>query len=159
MLPNLTLTLANGSTYPLSDYTQHVILVVNTATRCGFARQFSPLEQLYQRYQLHHFVVLGFPCDQFAHQEPLEDSELPTTCQLNYGVTFPLHQKCEVNGSKEHPLFTWLKHSQSGFLTPHIKWNFTKFLIDRQGNVIKRYAPHTSIDTIAHDVERLINIK
>ncbi|MCW6661931.1 glutathione peroxidase [Aerococcaceae bacterium NML201209] len=155
-LPNIALTLSTGEQYPLETYAGQVLLVVNTATQCGFTPQLEGLETLYQTYRGHGFTVLGFPCNQFGSQEPLANEDIATTCQLNYGVTFPLHQKCEVNGTQTHPLFQWLKQEQGGILTDDIKWNFTKFLIDRQGNVIKRYAPTTTPEQIHKEIEETL---
>lgn len=155
-LPNIALTLSTGEQYPLETYAGQVLLVVNTATQCGFTPQLEGLETLYQTYRDQGFTVLGFPCNQFGSQEPLADEDMAPTCQLNYGVTFPLHQKCEVSGTQTHPLYQWLKQEQGGILTDDIKWNFTKFLIDRQGNVIKRYAPTTTPEQIRKEIEEVI---
>ncbi|MDO4432593.1 MAG: glutathione peroxidase [Aerococcaceae bacterium] len=155
MLPNISLTLSNGHSYSLTDYQDYVILVVNTATQCGLTPQFSGLEALYQQFREQKFVVLGFPSNQFA-QETLSDDAMASACQLNFGVTFPLHQRCQVNGDEAHPLFEWLKQEQGGLLTSAIKWNFTKFLIDRNGKVIKRYAPQVTPEQIGEDVATLI---
>lgn len=155
-LPHIALTLSTGEQYPLETYAEQVLLVVNTATQCGFTPQLEGLETLYQTYRDQGFTVLGFPCNQFGSQEPLANEDIATTCQLNYGVTFPLHQKCEVNGTQTHPLFQWLKQEQGGILTDDIKWNFTKFLIDRQGNVIKRYAPTTTPEQIRKEIEEVL---
>ncbi|MCW6664341.1 glutathione peroxidase [Aerococcaceae bacterium NML191219] len=155
-LPHIALTLSTGEQYPLETYAGQVLLVVNTATECGFTPQLEGLETLYQSYRDQGFAVLGFPCNQFGSQEPLANEDIAPACQLNYGVTFPLHQKCEVNGTQTHPLFQWLKQEQGGILTNDIKWNFTKFLIDRQGNVIKRYAPTTTPEQIHKEIEETL---
>ncbi|UUX32831.1 glutathione peroxidase [Fundicoccus culcitae] len=154
-LPDFTLVKSNGSAYPFNNYNNYVILVVNTATQCGLADQFSGLETLYQTYKDQQFVVLGFPSNQF-NQENVADSEMEATCQLNYGVTFPMHQQIDVNGKSEAALFTWLKTEKGGLLTSDIKWNFTKFLIDRDGKVIKRYSPKTEPKNITKDIEKLL---
>lgn len=155
-LPIMELTLSSGERYNLQDYNGQVLLVVNTATQCGFTPQLTGLEALYQDFHEQGFTVLGFPCNQFGSQEPLANDALAPTCQLNYGVTFPLHQKCDVNGDEAHPLFRWLKQERGGILTDDIKWNFTKFLIDRNGNVIKRYAPTTTPEQIREDIAQLL---
>jgi len=143
----------------LADYKDHVILVVNTATWCGLAPQFDALEALYQKYKSQKFVILGFPCNQFARQEPVSDADMTQTCSLNYGVTFPLSQKIAVNGSKTHPLFKYLKDSiPNGILGTIIKRNFTKFLIDRNGNPVQRYAPITTPTQIQTDIIALLSV-
>ncbi|MBR7927416.1 glutathione peroxidase [Aerococcaceae bacterium zg-ZUI334] len=154
-LPNILLTRSNGETYPLHDYCSHVLLVVNTATGCGLAPQMNELETLYQTYKEQKFSVLGFPSNQFK-QEKVSDDEMVSTCQLTFGTTFPLHQTVQVNGEQTAPIFQWLKSECRGLLSEDIKWNFTKFLINRKGQVIKRYAPTTSPKSIAKDIEKAL---
>lgn len=143
----------NGTDLALSSYAGQVVLVVNTASQCGFTPQFQGLEKLYETYEPKGLVVLGFPCDQFGHQEPGEDAEIDDFCQLNFGVTFPMFSKIEVNGQQAHPLYRWLREEKSGILGDAIKWNFTKFLVGRDGQVVKRYAPTTTPEQIADDIE------
>ena len=127
-----------GQDQDLSAYLGQVVLVVNTASKCGFTPQFGGLEQLYTDLRDEGFVVLGFPCDQFANQEFAEDSETAEFCQLNYGVSFPMFAKVDVNGAEAHPLFAWMRSEKGGVLGDAIKWNFTKFLVDRSGRVVRR---------------------
>lgn len=140
----------------LEDYKGKVILIVNTATKCGLKNQFSSLETLYQKYKDDGFVVLGFPSNQFLNQEPGTDEEVSQACQLNFGVTFPLFSKINVNGKDAHPLFKYLTKQQSGILGGAIKWNFTKFLIDRDGNVIDRFAPKTEPEAFEDEIKKLL---
>jgi len=147
----------DGSKKTLRDLEGKVALIVNTASQCGFTPQFGGLEQLYQRFKDRGFVVLGFPCNQFGAQDPGSNGEIAGFCQKNYGVSFPMHAKIEVNGSDAHPLFAQLKKAAPGLLgSERIKWNFTKFLVDSKGHVVKRYAPTTKPDEIATDVEALL---
>lgn len=146
--------LNDGSLRKLNKYKGQVLLVVNTASQCGFTPQYKGLQELYTAYKDRGFAVLAFPCDQFGHQEPGSDEEIASFCETNYGVDFPLFSKIEVNGDHAHPLYKFLKSEQGGLLGDAIKWNFTKFLIDKQGNVIERYAPLTPPDNIARDIER-----
>ncbi|UVI30798.1 glutathione peroxidase [Paenibacillus spongiae] len=132
-----------GDELSLSDYRGQVLLIVNTATKCGFAPQFKELQQLYEKYKEQGFTVLGFPCNQFREQEPGTNSQVEQSCQLNFGVGFPLFAKIDVNGKDADPLYVYLKNEASGLLGSKIKWNFTKFLIDRSGNVVKRFSPTT----------------
>jgi glutathione peroxidase len=149
-------TLAGEAT-TLAPYAGKVLLIVNTASRCGFTPQYAGLEALYRRFKERGLVVLGFPCDQFGHQEPGTVAEIASFCETSYGVTFPLHAKLEVNGDGAHPLFVQLKEAARGVLgTRAIKWNFTKFLVDRKGDVVKRYAPNAAPEEIAPDIERLL---
>jgi len=143
----------SGTELPLAQYAGKVVLVVNTASKCGFTPQYEGLEALYEQYEPQGLVVLGFPCDQFGHQEPGEDSAIDEFCKLNFGVTFPMFSKVEVNGDQAHPLFRWLREEKSGILGDAIKWNFTKFLVARSGTVMQRYAPTTTPDKIAGDIE------
>ena len=146
-----------GETTSLAAHEGKVLLIVNTASRCGFTPQYAGLESLHRRYRDRGLAVLGFPCDQFGHQEPGTEAEIASFCQTNYGVTFPMHAKVEVNGDGAHPLFVSLKAAAPGLLgTKAIKWNFTKFLVDRGGNVVERYAPNVAPEKIAPDIERLL---
>jgi glutathione peroxidase len=146
--------LNNGRLKNLKDYRGQVVLVVNTASQCGFTPQYKGLQELYAKYKDRGFAVLGFPCDQFGHQEPGDDKEIKSFCEMNYGVEFPLFSKIEVNGGNAHPVYKFLKSEKGGVLGDAIKWNFTKFLIDKQGNVVERYAPMTTPDRIAGDIEK-----
>lgn len=147
----------NGGTTSLSTYTDQVILIVNVASKCGFTPQYEGLEALYQKYKDQGFVILGFPCNQFASQEPGSEAEIENFCKLNYGVTFPMFAKIDVNGENTHPLYSYLKSEKSGFMgSESIKWNFTKFLIDRQGNVVDRYASATKPESLEKDIEKLL---
>ncbi len=146
----------DGTDTDLSAYEGKVVLVVNTASQCGFTGQYKGLQQLQDTYADQGLVVLGFPCDQFGGQEPGDEAEISEFCERNFGVTFPLFAKVEVNGKGEHPLYTWLKESRGGMLGSTIKWNFTKFLIGRDGQVIDRYAPTTEPEKIAGDIERAL---
>ena len=150
-------TTIDGTPQPLAEYRGKTLLVVNVASKCGFTPQYAGLEALYRKLNPRGFEVLGFPCDQFGHQEPGTESEIKSFCSLSYDVTFPLFAKIEVNGPNAHPLYRWLKSQQTGLLgTEAIKWNFTKFLIDRDGQAVRRYAPADKPDRIATDIERLI---
>ena len=147
----------DGKPAPLGDYRGKVLLIVNTASKCGFTPQYEGLEALYRKHKDQGFVVLGFPCNQFGAQEPGTEAEIAQFCSLNYGVTFPIFAKVDVNGAHAHPLFQFLKSEKTGlFGTENIKWNFTKFLIDRQGKVTHRYAPATSPSDLAADIEKLL---
>jgi len=145
-----------GRPVSMSNYKGKVVLVVNTATQCGLTPQFEGLQLLYEKYRDKGLVVLGFPCDQFAHQEPLSDDVMETTCQLNFGVTFPLFSKIEVNGPNTHPVFRYLKKKLGGFFGRRIKWNFTKFLIDADGRPVHRFSPVTKPDAIEPKIKRLL---
>jgi glutathione peroxidase len=141
----------------LAPYKGKVMLIVNTASECGFTPQFEGLEKLYQKYRSKGFVVLGFPCNQFGGQEPLNEAGIENFCRINYGVTFPMFAKIDVNGNNAHPLYQYLKQQATGILgSEAIKWNFTKFLVSKDGKVIKRYAPSTSPESIASDIEKLL---
>ncbi len=149
--------LPNGSEIDLSEKLGTVLLVVNTASKCGFTPQYDGLEKVYRKYADQGFEVLGFPCNQFGGQEPGNAEEIEQFCKVNFGVTFPLMQKVDVNGPGASPLFDWMKAEAPGLLgSKAIKWNFTKFLIDREGNVVKRYAPADRPETIAKDIEKLL---
>ena len=139
-----------------ADYRGKVLLIANTASKCGFTPQYKELEALYQKYKDAGLVVIGFPCDQFAHQEPGTDTEIEQFCQINFGVTFPLMKKIEVNGENEHPIYTFLKAQAGDCFGRNIKWNFTKFLVSRDGSVIKRYAPATQPMKMEKDIVEML---
>lgn len=141
----------------METYRGKVVLVVNTASKCGLTPQYKGLQELYDQYNERDFVVLGFPCNQFAGQEPGDADSIGQTCHINYGVTFPMFAKVKVNGSSAHPLFKYLKKSLSGLLTSQIKWNFTKFLIDAQGNTVKRFGPAKTPKSMKKEIEALLN--
>lgn len=144
----------------LTPYRGKVMLIVNTASKCGFTPQFEGLEKLYKNHKEKGFVVLGFPCNQFGSQEPLNESQIENFCRLDYGITFPMFAKIDVNGNNAHPLYQYLKKNASGILgSEGIKWNFTKFLIDRNGKVIRRYAPATTPEAIEKDILKLLHSK
>ncbi|MEM1152757.1 MAG: glutathione peroxidase [Pseudomonadota bacterium] len=146
-----------GEKKSLADYKGKVLLVVNTASKCGFTPQFEGLEEMYETYKDDGFEILGFPCNQFGKQDPGSNDEIMEFCQLNYGVSFPMFGKIEVNGGSADPLYKFLKKEAPGALgTERIKWNFTKFLIDTEGNVVKRYAPTDTPKAIAKDVVKLL---
>ena len=146
----------SGKKISLKDYKGKVVLIVNTASKCGFTPQYGGLEKLYKKYQRRGFVILGFPCNQFGNQEPGTSQEIKSVCFLNYGVTFQMFSKVEVNGKNAHPLFLYLQKSLSGFLTNKIKWNFTKFLIDREGNPVKRFGSNIKPKQLERDIEKLL---
>lgn len=147
----------DGKPARLADLQGKVLLVVNTASECGFTPQFTGLEALFEKYRDRGFAVLGFPCNQFGEQEPGSAEQIGAFCQKNYGVTFPMFEKIDVNGDAAHPLYKWLKESAPGLLgSERIKWNFTKFLIDRNGQVKARYAPVTKPEQLAQDIEALL---
>ncbi|TGD75437.1 glutathione peroxidase [Mangrovimicrobium sediminis] len=147
----------SGEEKPLADFKGKVLLIVNTASKCGFTPQFEGLESLYEQYRDRGLEVLGFPCNQFGKQDPGSDSEIQEFCQLNYGVSFPMFSKIDVNGSTADPLYDFLKKAAPGKLgTKAIKWNFTKFLVDSEGNVVRRYAPLDKPASIAADIESLL---
>lgn len=152
-LSDFTATSINGTDTALSEYAGQVVLVVNTASKCGLTPQYEGLQGLYDSYADRDFVILGFPCDQFGHQEPGSEEEIAEFCELNFGVTFPMFGKIDVNGPDVHPLWSWLRTEKGGVLGDTIKWNFTKFLIGRDGTVIKRYAPQTTPDQLKADIE------
>jgi glutathione peroxidase len=145
-----------GQPIELSAYKGKVVLVVNTATQCGLTPQFEGLQRLYEEYKDKGLVVLGFPCNQFAGQEPLSNESMVSTCQLNYGVTFPLFEKIEVNGPHTHPVFKFLKSKLGGLFGSKIKWNFTKFLIDADGRPVRRFAPIAKPDSIEPYIRKLL---
>jgi len=141
-----------GKEKSLSDYEGKVLLIVNTASECGFTPQFQGLQKLYETYKDQGLEILGFPCNQFGKQDPGTDESIESFCQQNYGVTFQMFSKIDVKGEHAHPLFTYLTEEAKGILTKQIKWNFTKFLIDKNGNVTKRFAPQTKPDDIKDDI-------
>lgn len=145
-----------GKEVSMADFKGSYVLVVNTASKCGLTPQYEGLEKLYQKYKDKGLVILGFPCNQFGNQEPGDEKSISEGCLLNYGVTFPMFAKVDVNGSGAHPIFKYLKKELSGFLGGKIKWNFTKFLIDPQGNPVKRYAPTTTPEKIDNDLAERI---
>ena len=146
----------NGQEQSLSNYEGKPMLIVNTASKCGLTPQFKGLQELYDQYQEQGLEILGFPCGQFNNQEFDNIDETTEFCQLNYGVSFPMFAKIDVNGAAADPLFVFLKEQKGGVLTKDIKWNFTKFLVDRNGQVVKRYAPTTEPEKIKNDLEELL---
>ena len=147
----------DGTSISMESYVGQVLLIVNTASRCGFTPQYHGLQQLYRDYRERGFQVLGFPCNQFREQEPGSAGEISQFCEINYGVTFPMFAKIEVNGPGAHPMFRWLKAQAPGILgTQRIKWNFTKFLIGRDGRVVKRFAPNVEPNEIRTSIEALL---
>ena len=147
----------HGQPLALQDLRGRVLLIVNTASACGFTPQFAGLEQLHQRYAARSLTVLGFPCNQFGAQDSGSNSEIAGFCQLNYGVSFPMMAKIDVNGSSAHPLYQWLCQEAPGLLgSKAIKWNFTKFLVGKDGAVIQRYAPTDTPQSLAQDIEKAL---
>jgi glutathione peroxidase len=141
----------------LADHRGKVLLIVNVASQCGFTPQYAGLEALYEKYRDQGLVILGFPCNQFGQQEPGSEEEIRSFCQVNYGVSFPMYAKINVNGDSAHPLYRYLTEERPGLLgTKAIKWNFTKFLVDREGKVAERYAPNTKPEELAADIEKLL---
>lgn len=156
-LYSFTVQSSDGQQAQLDKYKGQVVLVVNVASKCGFTSQYKGLEELYKKYQSQGFVILGFPCNQFGSQEPGTDSEIQQFCSLTYDVSFPVMAKVEVNGSNASPVYQWLKESAPGLLgTEFIKWNFTKFLIGKDGQVIKRYAPNDEPSKIDADIKKAL---
>jgi glutathione peroxidase len=156
-LYDFTVTTIDDEQQSLAEYRGQVLLIVNVASKCGFTPQYIGLEALYRKYHSQGFSVLGFPCDQFGHQEPGNADEIKSFCSLKYDVSFPLFAKIDVNGPNAYPLYKFLKAARPGFLwTRRIKWNFTKFLIDRKGNVVKRFAPTTTPNALESDIEILL---
>ncbi len=147
----------DGEARKMADYSGKVLLIVNVASKCGFTPQYAGLEALEKQFSARGFEVLGFPCDQFGHQEPGDEAEIKNFCTLNYGVSFPMFAKIEVNGADAHPLYRALKKAAPGLLgTEAIKWNFTKFLVGRDGKVLKRFAPNDKPEDIAGDIEKTL---
>ena len=156
-LPNIALIRLDGRVENLTDYAGRVLLIVNVASQCGFTPQYQPLQALFQRYVDQGLTVMGFPCNQFGGQEPGDAQQIGQFCETRFRVTFPLYEKCDVNGTNTHPLFAFLKAAAPGLLgTQSIKWNFTKFLVDRSGGVVDRYAPSTGIETIEAALKPLV---
>ncbi len=145
-----------GDIVPLSNYRGQVLLIVNTASECGFTPQYAGLETLEKKFGARGFHVLGFPCNQFGSQEPGDEKEIEKFCSRTYGITFPMFAKIDVNGERTHPLFKYLKESKGGLLTEAMKWNFTKFLIDREGQVVGRYAPATKPASLEEGIAGLL---
>ncbi|MEH7236812.1 glutathione peroxidase [Bacillus sp. JJ1562] len=148
--------MTNGEIKSLKEYEGKPLLIVNTASKCGFTPQFKGLQGLNEKYQKDGLVVLGFPCAQFGNQEFEKIEETTSFCETNYGVTFPMFAKIDVNGDNADPLFKFLKDEQKGILSKEIKWNFTKFLVDRNGQVVERYAPQTEPAKIEEDIEKVL---
>ena len=156
-LYDLSALLPGGGAQPMADYRGRVLLIVNTASKCGFTGQYAGLEALHRQYADQSFEVLGFPCNQFGEQEPGRAAEIAAFCATSFDVTFPLFDKVEVNGPNRHPLYAWLTRQKRGFFgSQNIKWNFTKFLTDREGRVVARYSPQTEPAAIKADIEKLI---
>jgi glutathione peroxidase len=150
--------LLDGRTASLDEFKGHVLLIVNTASKCGFTPQYTGLEELFRKYKERGLAVLGFPCNQFGAQEPGSAEQIGSFCERNYGVSFPIFAKIDVNGPGAHPLYGYLKNEKSGILgTKAIKWNFTKFLVDRQGKVVDRYGPTTKPKALASQIETLLD--
>ena len=145
-----------GKEISMNTYKGKTVLVVNTASKCGFTPQYEGLQKLYEKYENNGLVILGFPCNQFGNQEPGDEKSIANGCMINYGVSFPMFSKIEVNGKNAHPIFKYLKNKLGGILGNSIKWNFTKFLIDPDGKPIKRYAPTTKPESIENDVVQLL---
>jgi glutathione peroxidase len=146
-----------GKEIPMEQYKGKVVLVVNTASKCGFTPQYEGLEDIYKRYSEKGLVILGFPCNQFGNQEPGSEKEISEGCLINYGVSFPMFSKVEVNGDNAHPIYKYLKKSLPRLFSGKIRWNFTKFLIDASGNPVKRFSPVTKPEQIVPDIEKLLN--
>ena len=155
-LQDFEATTINGQDKRLAEYLGQVVLVVNTASKCGLTPQFEGLERLYDDLRSEGLVVLGFPCDQFANQEFADDADTAEFCKMNYGVSFPMFSKVDVNGADAHPLFAWLRTEQGGVLGDSIKWNFTKFLVNREGRVVRRYAPTVIPADLEADIRALL---
>ena len=154
LIHDFSARLATGEEHRFADYRGKMLLIVNVASKCGFTPQYSGLQAVYKQLHPRGFEILAFPCDQFGHQEPGNDDEIKSFCELNYGVTFPLFSKIEVNGDNAHPVYKFLKSEKGGLLGDAIKWNFTTFLVDKQGNVVERYAPTTTPDRVAGAIEK-----
>lgn len=156
---NFTAKNINGENTSLSKYKGKVVLIVNTASKCGLTPQYEGLENLYQQFRGSNFEILGFPCNQFGFQEPGTEKEIQQGCLLNYGVSFPMFSKVKVNGFNTHPLYKYLKDQQSGVLLKRIKWNFTKFLINKEGIPIKRFAPSTEPKELEQEITNLLTLQ
>ena len=154
---DFSVTDIKGNAVPLESFRGQVMLIVNTASQCGFTPQYNGLEALHEKYHARGLAVLGFPCNQFGGQEPGNEEQIASFCEINYGVTFPLFHKIDVNGEHADPLYRHLKKARPGLLgSEAIKWNFTKFLVDRNGQVVERYAPNAEPASIASDIEKLL---
>jgi glutathione peroxidase len=157
-LYDIAVTTIDGQSQTLANYRNRVLLIVNVASQCSFTRQYTGLESLHREFKDRGFAVLGFPCNQFGHQEPGNESEIKSFCSLNYNVSFPMFAKVAVNGPKTHPLYQFLKSEKPGVLASKpIKWNFTKFLVDQRGNVVGRYGPLSSPTRIGRHVQKLVH--
>ncbi|WP_226037514.1 glutathione peroxidase [Aquibacillus saliphilus] len=154
---DITVSKPNGTSYQLSEYKNKVMLIVNTATKCGLSGQFDGLEQIHQKYKDRGVAVLGFPSNQFANQEPGTSEQTEEACRINFGVTFPIHEKIDVNGKNTHELFQYLKSQAKGFISNDIKWNFTKFLVDQNGEVIERFGPKDAPAKIEKKIEQIVS--
>ncbi len=159
-MPNVydfSATVLNGEELPLAQFLGQVLLIVNTASKCGFTPQYEGLETLYKTHAASGFSVLGFPCNQFGHQEPGSAGDIANFCSQNYNVTFPMFAKIDVNGDQVHPLYEYLKKAKPGLLgSQAVKWNFTKFLVDREGRVVARHAPTTAPQALSKEIETLL---
>ncbi|MGV3466996.1 MAG: glutathione peroxidase [Heyndrickxia sp.] len=156
---SLSARLINGEEVSMSDYKEKVLLIVNTASKCGFTKQFEDLEKLYRKYKDNGFEILGFPCNQFGSQDPGTNEEISEFCTLNYQVSFPMFEKIDVNGENAHPIYQYLKSHAAGFLgTKKIKWNFTKFLLNQNGEVVGRYAPNVTPFKIEEDINQYLAV-
>jgi glutathione peroxidase len=155
-LTDFSATAIDGQDLDLSTYAGQVVLVVNTASECGFTPQYQGLQALQDQYAERGFAVLGFPCDQFGNQEPGDEAQIADFCERNYGVSFPMFSKIDVNGDDAHPLFRWLREEKGGVLGSAIKWNFTKFLVGRDGQVLRRYPPTTKPQSLTDDIEKAL---
>ncbi len=149
-------TAIDGADVDLATYDGKVVLVVNTASQCGFTPQFEGLQKLQESYEEQGFSVLGFPCNQFREQDPGDDASIKTFCESSFGVSFPMFSKVDVNGDDAHPVYAWLRSEKGGMMGDKIKWNFTKFLVGKDGQVIKRYAPTTKPEKITGDIEKAL---
>jgi glutathione peroxidase len=157
-LPHISLKTITGEVVPLSQYEGKVLLIVNVASKCGFTNQYKGLQALHQEFYEQGLVVMGFPCNQFGHQESGDEEAIKSFCELSYGVTFPMFAKIDVNGAQADPLYQWLKNSRPGLLgTEMIKWNFTKFLVGRTGEVLKRFAPNSAPDALYQDIKEALS--
>ena len=153
---DFTATSLAGEDVPLRRFEGQVLLIVNTASACGFTPQYRGLEALHKQFSPRGFAVLGFPCNQFGAQEPGDASQIAKFCESNFAITFPMFTKIDVNGGNEHPLYKYLKHEKSGLLGSSIKWNFTKFLVDRSGKVVARHAPTAKPEGLTREIEALL---
>jgi glutathione peroxidase len=151
-----TVTANDGTALSLDSFRGKALLIVNTASKCGFTPQYKGLEELHAAYRDRGLVVLGFPCDQFAHQEPGTDADIAQFCSLNFGVTFPLMKKIDVNGASSNPLFEFLKNKAPGMFGKAVKWNFTKFLVSPDGKTVRRFAPKDEPESLKADIEKLL---